>query len=154
MVQKAFEHTEHTDQDEHYLVGRLRKSDGFIPELSLVAENGGKIIGQIMFTKLKVGNTEQLALAPVAVLPEYQGKGVGKALILEGHIIAKNLGYEFSVLIGHPDYYPRLGYVDASEFGIKAPFDLPEGVFMAINLQGRKTMLDATIEYAKEFFEK
>ena len=66
-------------------------------------------------------------------------------------LLAKKLGYEYSVLIGHPTYYPRLGYVDAANFGITAPFDLPEGVFMAINLQGKNTMLNATIEYAKEF---
>ncbi len=151
LVKSAFEHAEHTDNDEHNLVGRLRSSDAFIPELSLVAEIDGEIVGHIMFTKLKVGNTTQLALAPVAVLPKCQGHGVGGALILQGHEIAKKLGYEYSVLIGHPTYYPRLGYVDAANFGITAPFDLPEGVFMAINLQGKNTMLNATIEYAKEF---
>lgn len=152
LVKAAFEHAEHTDGDEQNLVGRLRQSDAFIPELSLVAEIAGEIVGHIMFTKLKVGETTQLALAPVAVSPECQGKGVGRDLILKGHEIAKNLGFEYSILIGHPTYYPRFGYLDAANFGIQAPFDLPEGVFMAINLQGKKTILNNVVEYPKEFF--
>ena len=151
---KAFENAEHTDGDEQNLVSRLRSSAAFIPELSLVAETNGKIAGHIMFTKLKAGRTTQLSLAPLSVLPEYQGQGIGAMLIKTGHQIAKDLGYEFSILVGYPSYYPRFGYEDASNFGIKAPFDLPEGVFMACNLQGKKTQLNTTIEYPKEFFEK
>lgn len=154
LVKAAFEHAEHTDEDEHNLIGRLRKSDAFIPALSLVAEIDSEIVGQIMFTKLKVGRTTQLALAPVAVNPTFQGQGVGGALILKGHEIAQKLGYEYSILIGHPTYYPRFGYIDAANFGIQSPFDLPEGVFMAINLKGKNTMLNDVVEYPKEFFEK
>lgn len=55
LVKAVFEHAEHTDGDEHNLVGRLRKSDAFVPELSLVAEVDGEVVGYIMFTKLKVG---------------------------------------------------------------------------------------------------
>lgn len=135
-------------------MNRLRKSEAFIPELSLVAEIDGKIVGQVLFSKIKVGDTVQVALAPVSVLPEYQGKGIGGMLIKEGHSIAKNLGYEFSILLGHPTYYPKFGYLPASGFGIKAPFDVPDEAFMAINLKGLDTKLNGMVEYAKEFFEQ
>lgn len=154
LIKSAFENAEHTDNDEHNLVDRLRKSRAFIPELSLVAEFEGKIVGHILFTKVKVNKTIQLALAPVAVLPKYQGRGIGEKLILKGHSIAKKMGYEYSILLGHPTYYPKFGYVNAANFGIKPPFEVPEGTFMAINLCGEKTILNGVVEYAKEFFEK
>lgn len=154
VVKNAFEKAEHTDGDEHNLVGRLRKSESFIPELSLVAEIDGEIVAQIMFTKIKVADTVQVSLAPVSVLPSFQGKGLGAALIKEGHKIATALGYEFSILLGHPTYYPKFGYVPASSFGITAPFEVPDEAFMAINLKGEKSMLNGVVEYAKEFFEQ
>lgn len=90
VVKCAFESSEHADGNEQDLVDALRKGDAFIPELSLVAEADGKIVGHIMFTKAMVNGKTVLALAPLSVLPEYQRKGIGKALIQEGHRIAKN----------------------------------------------------------------
>ncbi len=90
VVKKAFESTEHSDGNEQELVIMLRKSEAYIPELSLVAEIDGSIVGHIMFTRAKVGDESVLALAPLSVLPEYQNKGIGKALISAGHHIAKN----------------------------------------------------------------
>lgn len=154
VIKNAFEKAEHSDGDEQNLVARLRKSPAFIPELSLVAEINNRIVGHIMFTKLKVGTTIQLALAPLAVLPAYQKQGIGGKLITAGHKIAKQLGYEYSILIGHPAYYPRFGYVNAAHFAIKAPFELPEDVFMAFDLKETGGPLNAEVEYPKEFFEK
>lgn len=84
VIRRAFENAEHTDHDEHNLVDRLRKSDAFIPELSLVAEMDGKIIGHVLFSKIRIQDTVQVALAPVSVLPDLQGRGVGSALIRKG----------------------------------------------------------------------
>ena len=72
-------------------------------------------------------------------------------LIQHGHKIAKSLGYEYSILLGYPSYYSRFGYVPAKIFGIKSPFDVPDEFFMAINLQGKSTKLNAIVEYPKEF---
>lgn len=154
MVKRAFEKAEHTDGNEHFLVGRLRNSEAFVPELSLIAEYEDNVVGHIMFTKIKVGNTTQLTLAPVSVLPEFQGKGIGTKLIEAGHEIAKRMGFEFLILIGHSSYYPRFGYSSAAKFGIQAPFEVPEECFMAMNLQEKKTTLDGVVEYAREFFEQ
>ena len=100
IVQQAFERAEHTDGNEQDLVLLLKKSHAFIPALSLVSEADGKIVGYILFTKAAVGTTAVLALAPLAVLPEYQKRGIGTALIKEGHRIASELGYGYSVVLG------------------------------------------------------
>ena len=94
-VRRAFAGAEESDGDEQNLVCRLRKSTAFIPELSLVAETEGKIVGHIMFTRLRIAGTEQLALAPLAVLPEYQKQGIGGKLIESGHQIAKKWDSDF-----------------------------------------------------------
>lgn len=154
LVKQAFLSAEHSDGDEQDLVVRLRKSEDYVPDLSLVAEQDGKIVGHIMFTKIKLNNIIQLALAPVSVLPEKQKQGIGGKLINTGHRIAKKLGYEFSVLLGHASYYPKFGYVPASSFGIKCPFEVPEECFMALNLQNKDTVLNGMVEYSKAFFEK
>lgn len=153
LIKNTFKNAERSDGNEHYLVERLRKSESFIPELSLVAEYNKKIIGHVLFTEVKVGNTTQLALAPLTVLTDFQRRGIGKTLIKEGHRIAKNIGYEYSILLGHTSYYPRFGYIPAIKFGIQCPFDVPSEFFMALNLQGKSTMLNAIVEYPPEFFE-
>lgn len=80
VIEQAFEKLVLSDHQEQFLVQRLRKSTAFIPDLSIVAEIGNKIVGHILLTKLKIKNEqdefESLALAPVSVLPEYQGKGI------------------------------------------------------------------------------
>lgn len=153
VVQKAFESAEHADGNEQDLVQALRKSDAFCKQLSLVAEKEGKIIGYILFTKVSVGSGEALALAPLAVLPQYQKQGVGTALIKRGHEIAKQLGYSHSIVLGSERYYPRFGYQPASQFGIQPPFDVPSENFMAISLGEKEGNLSGVVEYAKEFFE-
>lgn len=89
VIKSAFESAEHADGNEQDLVVSLRKGKAYIPELSIVAEIEGKIVGHIMFTKAIIEDKTVLALAPLSVLPEYQRKGIGKALILEGHRIGK-----------------------------------------------------------------
>lgn len=156
LIEKAFEKEEYSDHKEQFLVERLRKSEAFIPELSIVAESEGKIVGHILFTKLKVVNDadsfESLALAPVSVLPEFQGKGIGAKLILYGHEIAKELGCKSVILLGH--YYPRFGYELCEKYNIKMPFDVPAENCMAIALteNGLKG-ISGEVVYPKEFFE-
>ena len=107
LIKAAFDSAEHVDGNEQDLVDALRKGDSYIPELSLVAEIDGKIVGLIMFTKLRIGNSTQLALAPLSVLPEYQKQGIGTALIHEGHKRARTLGYWYSVVLGNENTIPE-----------------------------------------------
>ena len=151
VVKMAFESAKHSDGNEQDLVVDLRKSKNFIPKLSLVAVYDDKIVGYILFTKIKIGESTELALAPLAVLPEYQRQGIGKKLIEEGHKIAKKLGYHFSVVLGSEKYYPKSGYVPASRYGIKAPFEVADENFMAIKLNDTDKKIAETVEYAKEF---
>ena len=151
LVKAAFESAEHADGNEQDLVNALRKSDSYIPELSLIAEVDGKIVGHIMFTKLKIGNQVQLALAPLSVLPDYQKQGIGTALIQEGHTRARALGYEYSVVLGSEKYYPRTGYLPAKNYGIFAPFNVPDENFMACKLSENAPAVCGIVQYAKEF---
>ena len=93
-------------------------------------------MGHILLSKIKISEAESLALAPVSVLPEYQNIGVGGLLITEALKDAKELGYNSVVVLGHPEYYPKFGFKKASLWGIKAPFDVPDEAFMAIELSG------------------
>jgi predicted N-acetyltransferase YhbS len=151
VVKRAFDSADHADGNEHDLVNALRVSDAFIPELSLVAEIDGKIVGHIMFTKAKVVNETVLALAPLSILPEYQKQGIGTALIKEGHKIAKELGYTYSIVLGSENYYPRVGYLPAVDFGIRPSFDVPSENFMAYRLRENAPNICGILKYAKEF---
>lgn len=151
LVKIAFETAEHSDGNEQDLVVALRDSNNFIPQLSLVAVQDNKIVGYILFTKIKIGKYEELTLAPLAILPEYQRQGIGKQLIEKGHQIAKKLGYHYSVVLGSQTYYPKSGYVPAIEHGIKAPFEVPNENFMAIKLNHTDKEIIGIVEYAKEF---
>ncbi len=158
VIEKAFKNVEFADNTEQFLVERLRKSDAFIPELSMIAEIDGKIVGHILLTKLKIKNDtkefDSLALAPVSVLPEFQGKGIGGKLIVESHKKAKKLDYKSIVLLGHEKYYPRFGYEQTDKYGIELPFEAPKENCMVIELveNGLKGV-SGMVEYPKEFNE-
>lgn len=158
LIEKAFKDEKFSDHKEQFLVERLRNSKAFIPELSIVAEIEGKIVGHILVTKLKIKNTtsefKSLALAPVSVLPEFQGKEIGSKLIIESHKKAKELGYKSIVLLGHEKYYPKFGYKQADKYGIELPFEVPKENCMVIELvkEGLKGV-NGIVEYPKEFNE-
>ncbi len=157
-IENAFLNAEFTDNQEHNLVRKLRKSSEFIPELSLVAEIDNKIVGHILFTKVNIesneGSFESLALAPLSVLPDHQNKGIGRALINYGLEIAKNLGYESVIVLGHENYYTKFGFKKASEFDVKPPFEVPDEAFMALELNenGLKNV-SGIVKYSNAFFE-
>ena len=158
VIESAFKEAEFVDNTEQFLVERLRMSDAFIPELSMVAEIGGKIVGHILLTKLKIKNKstefDSLALAPVSVLPEFQGKGIGGKLIMEAHKKAKELGHKSVVLLGHENYYPRFGYKQADKYEIELPFEAPKENCMVIELiENGLNGVNGMVEYPKEFNE-
>lgn len=144
--------------NEAKLVDALRNNPTvFIPELSIVAIENSKIIGHILFTKINIkddkGNiNESLGLAPMAVRPEHQKSGIGGQLIRKGFEVAKDLGFKSVIVLGHEHYYPKFGFESADKWNIKAPFDVPSSVFMAIELEkdGLKN-IKGTVTYPKEF---
>jgi len=100
------------------------------PLLSLVAVEGDQLIGHILFTKATFTQTTEPVsariLAPLAVLPDTQRKGVGGQLIEKGLIRLMETGVELVFVLGHPDYYPHYGFIPAGDIGYEAPYPIPE----------------------------
>jgi len=124
---------------EHYLLHRMRGSEAFIPELDLVALIGDKIIGNIVFTKAKIVDDaavehEVLTFGPVSVLPEFQNKGVGSALINETLVRARKLGHQAALIYDNPDYYQRFGFLPAINFDIRTADDMYAAALLALEL--------------------
>lgn len=151
LVRLAFASAAHSDGTEQDLVAALRRSDAFLPALSLVAEENGSLCGHILFTKNRIGTEVGLTLAPLSVAPDFQNRGVGTALVQEGHRIAKELGYRYCVVLGSERYYPRFGYRPAAQLDIHPSFAVPRENFMAIDLTGENLPLHGMVEYPKEF---
>lgn len=125
--------------DEHYLLHTLRKSNAFVPQLCLVAEQNSEIIGNIAYSVYKIvqengQESEVLTLGPLSVLPLYQNKGVGTMLVERSLQIAKGLGYKAVMIFGHPAYYPRFGFKNAKEYGITTEDGQNFDAFMALEL--------------------
>ena len=104
--------------------------------ISLVAEDG-TIVGHIMFSPVRLTGVPELramALAPMSVMPGHQRTGIGSALVRDGLAECRRRGVEAVFVVGHPDYYPRFGFRRAADFGITCQFDVPDDVFMALEL--------------------
>ena len=108
------------------------------PVVSLVAEDNGAIVGHIMFSPVSLSghpDLKMMGLAPMAVAPEHQRKGIGSALVRAGLEHCRQLGSLAVVVLGHPKYYPRFGFSPSTRFGIGTEYEVPEEVFMATELQ-------------------
>jgi putative acetyltransferase len=145
-------------QVEGKLIDRLRKNPDYNENLSIVAEIIGGIIGHILFFPIKISDGENtydsLSLGPMAVVPKFQGKGIGGKLMVYGFEVARDLGYTSVIVLGHKDYYPKFGFRPASHWDIQAPFNVPDEAFMAIELveDGLKDVKGSVI-YPKEIIE-
>lgn len=142
---------------EAQLVDALRGAT--FPYVSLVADDKGQIVGHILFTPVLLPGHPRarlMGLAPMAVLPDYQRSGVGTALITEGLRQSREAGAGAVVVLGHPDYYPRFGFVPASRHGIDCDYvaagDAPDEAFMILELQhGHLDGLGGRVEYHAAF---
>jgi len=126
--QAAFE--KNTEAD---LVDLLREQAS--PIISLVAEDAGSIKGHILFspvTLLGHPSLKIMGLAPMAVLPDHQRRGIGSALVRAGLDACRQFGFGAVIVLGHAEYYPRFGFQPASRFGPKCEYDVPDDVFMAL----------------------
>lgn len=106
--------------------------------ISLVAEIDGKIVGHILFTPVTLAefpDANLMGLAPMAVTASKRKQGVGAKLIEEGLQACRAAGAGAIVVLGHPDYYPRFGFRKASDFNISCEYDVPDEVFMTIELK-------------------
>ena len=124
VVREAFWNHYSPGCTEHYLLHIMRRSPHFVPELDFVAVADGQIIGSVVFIKSFIlgddGNRyEVLSLGPIAVLPAFQRKGVGRKLIAHARNVATTMGYRAILLCGDPLYYTKVGFTAAEHFGIR-----------------------------------
>ncbi|MDP2233297.1 MAG: N-acetyltransferase, partial [Actinomycetota bacterium] len=134
------------------LVVALMSSSAFIPELSLVADNDGLIVGHVLFTRAYAGGVPAALLAPLAVAPAYQRCGIGGELVRAGLGTALAGGFQLSLVLGHPEYYPRFGYEPAEPYGILPPYPVtPPEAWMVLEMDmGARERAGGTVQVADE----
>ncbi len=125
------------------------------PIISLVAEENGAIVGHILFTPVTLEgypDLKMMGLGPMAVVPEHQCKGLGSALVWAGLKQCRQLGYATVIVLGPANYYPRFGFTSACRFGIESEYDVPEEVFMAMEMEpGALRGKSGVMEYRPAF---
>ena len=125
------------------------------PVISLVAVDGDALVGHIMFTPVELSSNPSLkilGLAPIAVMPDRQRCGIGSALASEGLDRCSRTGAGAVVVLGYPAYYPRFGFAPASTMNIDCEYDVPDEVFMVIELvAGHLSGTGGTIKYHTAF---
>jgi len=139
--------------DEARVADEVRATAGFVPELSLVAEEDGRVVGHVVLSRTTVGGHEVLLLGPIGVLPERQRHGIGSALVLEGLRRAEAAGVPLVLLEGDPGYYSRFGFRLVSELGIEAPPGAPAQYVQARPLAAYTPGIRGQAEYPPAFRE-
>jgi putative acetyltransferase len=129
---QAFGHAGEAD-----LVDALREEAQ--PYISLVALLEGRVVGHIFFSPVTIADEDSsftaMGLAPMAVLPEHQRRGIGSRLIRQGLEECRRDGHNVVVVLGHPDYYPRFGFEPAAPKGIRSEYDVSDDTFMVVELE-------------------
>jgi putative acetyltransferase len=133
-------------QTEHFIVAALRAAGALT--ISLVAEADGRVVGHIAFSPVTTsdGSSHWYGLGPVSVLPQYQRRGIGSALIEKGLARLKDLGARGCCLVGHPEYYRRFGFQNVHGLVHEG---VPEEVFFALSFDGH--MPQGTVEFHEAF---
>lgn len=118
------------------LVNALRTEAS--PHVSLVAADGENIVGHIMFSPVTLPGSPDLkiaGLAPMSVMPAHQRSGIGSLLVHAGLEQCRQLGFWVVVVLGHPGYYPKFGFLPSVQFAIDSEYDVPAELFMALELE-------------------
>jgi predicted N-acetyltransferase YhbS len=158
VIRRAYEGVFFSNHREQLMVDRLRASQAYIPQLSLLAEVADEIVGHVLLTRITIRDGEtsvpSLALAPLSVTPEFQRQGVGSALVSEAHRRARQLGFKSIIIIGIEGYYQKHGYVPLHLYPIKVPFKVRSEncVILALCSEGLAG-ISGVIEYAPEWME-
>ncbi|MCC5618556.1 N-acetyltransferase [Nostoc sp. CHAB 5836] len=141
-------------ENEAKIVEKIRNSDRYIPEFSLVAEVENVVVGHILFSYIDLVGEETLqvlGLAPLAVHPQFQRQGIGSALIKAGLEIAEAKGEAIVIVLGHPHFYSRFGFQASVVYEIESPFPIPEDVFMVKPLQSYQKKYKGKVVYPAAF---
>ncbi len=160
VIKSAFNiEAENSEFNEWILVEKIRNSEYYINELSLVALIEGKVVGHILFTPMKINDEnnsyDSLALGPVSVHKDFQNKGAGKQLIKSGIEKAKELGYKSIIVMGDPQYYTKFGFDLASKFQIGTTSDYNDEYLFALELlKGELCRVRGIIKYCPSFYDE
>lgn len=149
LYQVAFERS-----SEANLVELIRLSERYIPQLALVAELDGAVVGHILFSYIDIlgqENWQVLGLAPLAVQPEFQRQGIGSALVRVGLEAASGRGESLVIVLGHPQFYSRFGFESSVGYGISSPFPVPPGSFMVKPLKNYHKRYTGKVIYPPAF---
>jgi putative acetyltransferase len=138
------------------LVDALRKRGGFA--LSMVAIENDQVVGHILFSPVTIARANRplqaVGLGPMAVLPTHQQKGIGSQLLRSALDKCRQLGYDAVVVVGHPEFYSRFGFVPAKQHNLRCGFDAPDEAFMALELQESALQgMEGLVRYPREFRE-
>ena len=137
-------------EQEGQLVDALRDRGAII--LSLVASVDADVVGHILFSPVRAGSLDGVGLGPMAILPAYQRRGIGSSLVKSGLARIAALGHPFVVVLGHPDFYPRFGFVPADTRRLTCDWDVPANVFMVKVLKAEAAPdLGGHVQYQPEF---
>ena len=142
--------------NEANIIEQLRNRD--VLTISLVAEQDNEIVGHIAFSPVTIeaqgSNSEAIALAPMAVVPAWQRKGIGSQLVWAGLEECRRLAHEVVVLVGHPEYYPRFGFVPARSKGLECEFEVLDEAWMILELkEGALAGRRGEVRFQPEFGE-
>lgn len=156
LVERAFRAVPESDGTEAALVAALRASGDVVADLTLVALESERIVGHVLFSRMQVGDTPVLALAPLAVTPEKQRMGIGSALVRRALERARQADKapgapRFVIVLGDPDYYSRFGFTRAADFGIAVPEGFPPECFLALEFVPGPALANARVRYAAPF---
>ena len=146
VTRAAFETLEISHHTEQFIIEALRAAR--VLSVSLVAELDGRVVGHVAFSPVTIsdGTRDWYGLGPVSVLPEFQRRGIGGALIREGLSRLKALGARGCCLVGHPAYYKRFGFENIRGLVLEG---VPEEVFLALSLDGHPPQ--GTVEFHEGF---
>ena len=142
-------------KEEAEIIEKLRSRGALT--ISLVAVQDNEIVGHIAFSPVSIESEhtsfKAISLAPMAIQPAHQRKGIGSQLVRAGLEECRRIGHELVVVLGHPAYYPRFGFVPASTYGIKSEYDVPDEAFMVLELrQGAFSGRSGIVKYQPEFY--
>jgi putative acetyltransferase len=134
------------------LVDALREEGATVPDLCLVAVDGDDVVGHIVYSRARLESGDDvLALAPVAVLPDVQGRRIGSRLVEETLRRAEETAFPLVVVLGHAEYYPRFGFEPAAGYGVVAPWPVPPEAWMVRPLPGYAPSARGLVTYARAF---
>jgi putative acetyltransferase len=128
-------------ENEAALVEKIRGSRDFVPGLSLVAEFEGRVAGHILFSRIRIRPADPklpeevaLALAPLAVHPDFRDRGIGSELVTQGLKTCSQYGHSLVIVVGEQSYYARFGFIPARPKGLEVPFPVPERAFLVAEI--------------------